>query len=387
MPEHGALIGGVVRQSALRTYDQCPARGIHEARTVEDWTSGPAALGTVFHAVMETILNRLRASGEERLPIEETLRIAREVASSPEAPHLSVDQLRDLGIITRQFSTCLWPARRILAVEKRMWADIRCPDGVVRTITGTPDVLIRDGSDGVLYIDAKVSWAVPKATPPDGDFSRDNGRAYLSERGTFQLDVGGLLIMMGRSVPEWREPELPGVNRTILREYYPRLNEQREAFLGRDELEHVEQRLGAIVQRFWQDMENPDPEPRAGSWCSHCDLKYVCKIPPEQRGEGMIRDPGEADRLAARFLVSSSEKAHLRAALKSYWDNAGYTPEVGKGHPEFPWLERQGGTESSYLRVGCPKCAAPAGEKCRPASGKGELKKIHRERWEQEAPV
>jgi hypothetical protein len=79
-PEHGSVIDGALRQSALKTYDQCPARAVAEAtRTFTDYSSGPASLGTAFHLFMEEFLRTLRRQGETSMPTEEAVNIMREV--------------------------------------------------------------------------------------------------------------------------------------------------------------------------------------------------------------------------------------------------------------------------------------------------------------------
>jgi hypothetical protein len=321
-PEHGSVIEGAIRQSALRMYDQCPDRAVKEAtRTFTEYSSGPASLGTAFHMFMEEFLRTLRRQGEQSMPTEEAVAIMREVIAQPDCPHLSVEQQRELLIVVLQAAQRKWPAHRIVGIEERLFAMVPCPDGRVRRITGKPDVLLADPPKGAVCLDYKVSWAVPPS-PRDGDFSRDGGRPYLSERGTFQLDTNGLLIMRN----------FPAIKRVILREYYPRLDEIREAVLSVEELEHVERRLGLIVMRFEQALGGEiDPEPRPGKWCSHCPVSRECPVPEGDREPGVLDSPEAADAEARRWQVVSELDDDLRKALKNYHEETGYAPAVGDG--------------------------------------------------------
>jgi hypothetical protein len=322
MPDHGSTIDGALRQSALRTWDQCPMRAVAEAtRSFVEYSSGPASLGTGFHLFMDEFLRTLHRQGEEAMPTEEAVAIMREVLGQPDCPHLSVEQQRELLIVVLQAAQRKWPTRRLVLVEERLFADVKCPDGKTRRITGQPDAVFADPPKGAVCLDHKTSWAVPPA-PRDGDFSRDGGRPYLSERGTFQLDTNGLLIMRN----------FPAIRRVILREYYPRLDEIREAVLSVEELEHVERRLGLIVMRFEQSLGGVlDPEPRPGKWCSHCPVSRECPVPEGDREPGVLDSPERADAEARRWQVVSELDDDLRAALKNYHEETGYAPAVGDG--------------------------------------------------------
>lgn len=321
-PEHGSTIGGVLRQSALKTYDQCPMRAVNEAlRDFSDYSSGPASLGTAFHMFMEEFLRTLQRQRETSMPTEEAVNIMREVIAQPGCPHLSLEQQRELVIVVLQAAQRKWRADRILMIEERLFATVPCPDGVERRITGKPDVVFADPPSGAVCGDYKVSWAVPP-TPRDGDTTRDSGRPYLSERGTFQLDTNGLLIMRN----------LPAVEKVMLREYYPRLDEVREATLRRSELEHVEQRLGLIVMRFEMALGGVlEAEPRPGKWCSHCPISRECPVPEGDRDVGVLDSPEVADAEAARWQVVSELDDDMRKALKAYHEETGYAPAVGDG--------------------------------------------------------
>lgn len=320
-PEHGSVIDGVIRQSALKVFDMCPLRAVREATQFAEFSSVPASLGTGFHMVMEEILRTLWRQGETQIPTEEAVNVMREVVARPDCPHLSAGQLRELHVLTLQAAGREWPSNRIVSLEERLFATVPCPDGKPRQITGKPDVLLADPPKGAVCLDYKVSWAIP-ATPRDGDHTKGDGRRYLSERGTFQLDTLGLLIMRN----------FPAILRVILREYYPRLNEIREATLERDELEHVEQRLGLLVYRFELALGGElEPEARPGKWCSHCPVSRECPVPQGDREPGVIDSPERADEEARRWQVIHELDSDMRAALKAYHEATGYAGAVGDG--------------------------------------------------------
>ncbi|HZA18958.1 MAG TPA: PD-(D/E)XK nuclease family protein [Pseudonocardiaceae bacterium] len=333
-PEHGAFIDGVVRQSTLRGYDKCPLRAVHEARAFDNYSNPWAALGTAFHMVAEECLRTLARQGEKALPPQEAVEIGREVVARDDCPHLSDSQLRELHILIIMFSSFEWTPARILAIEKRLYAEVPCPDGITRRITGKPDVLLADPPKGIIYLDFKTGWAIP-STPKDGDFSRDNGRRYLSDGGTFQLDTGGLLIMS-----EW-----PGVDRVTLREYYPRLNEVREAVLHRAELEHVEHRLGLLAMRFERSMKGqlePEPRPWPG-YCSHCPMVRACPIPAEARGTGVLSTIEDATAEATRWVVVKALAEQQRRSLKAFHESADEPRYIPAPGGLLGWHEKPGG--------------------------------------------
>src|SRR3954453_10334429 len=156
-PEHGAFIDGVVRQSTLKVYDQCPMRAGAEAQAFDNYSTPPAALGTVFHMVAEAMLRTLYQQGEERIPHQEAIEIAREVTARPDCPHLSEAQLRELRILVLQFAALPWQASRIIGIEERMRAMVPCPDGQEPKITGKPEVLMADPPQGAVCLDFKTS--------------------------------------------------------------------------------------------------------------------------------------------------------------------------------------------------------------------------------------
>jgi hypothetical protein len=285
------------------------------------YTSGPAALGTAFHMVAEEALRTLHRQGEQRIPTQEMIELTRQVLASDDCPHLTIAQQREMRILALQFCELSWPAERLIGIEQRLYATVPGPDGKDRRITGQPDVLLASPPHGAVCIDFKVSWSVPPA-PRDGDFSRDGGRPYLSERGTFQLDTLGLLIMRS----------YPAIQRVILREYYPRLNEIREARLDRDDLEHVEKHLGLLAYRFERAYAGEiEAEPRPGKWCSHCPFSARCPVPHESRKIGAIDTDELADQAAGRYVAVEALRQALRGQLKARFEATGYAAKIGDG--------------------------------------------------------
>lgn len=314
--------GGPLRQSLLRQFDRCPLSAKMSVESFDGWSTGPQALGTAFHAVAEEILRTLNRTGNDRIPTQEAVEVMYEVVARTECPHLSGEALRDLLTMVIQFAGHRWSASRIMELEHRLSAEVLCPDGKTRTLTGQPDVLIAQAPSTAVCVDYKTGWQVPPA-PRDGDWDKDSGRPYLSERGSFQLDAYGYLIMS----------EYSAVQKVVLREFFPRVDETREASLHRGELEHVERRLGVLLMRLEQTLLGEiEAEARPGSWCKGtCPRMSECPIWAEERGEGAIETSEQAEEWAGRFIVTEGLRERDRKALKAYHEATGEAIPCGDG--------------------------------------------------------
>lgn len=308
--EHGPTIDGVVRQSTLRTMDSCPQAAMWEADGHQDWSTGPQALGTAFHLVMEEMLRTLKAQEETQISTEEAIVIMEEILVRPDCPHLSATQMRALRVMVLNFCEHTWTVRHG-RFEERLSCEVPCPDGKRRMITGKPDVMLPNGANSVLILDAKTGWQVPPAPRGWDGTGIPEGEQYLSARGHFQGDTLGLLVMRN----------FPRVDSTVFREFFPRLNEMREAVLHRGALEHVERRLGVLAQR-WEMMQNGElePEARPGTHCSYCPKPTSCPIDPERRAEGAIDSDEVAAEYATALPVVDAQREHLRKATKAWVD-------------------------------------------------------------------
>jgi hypothetical protein len=315
-PEHGALIDGVVRQSTLRMFSQCSLATSWALEDTAEYSSEEAALGTVAHGVLELILRDLKQSGEERIAFDRALVLMGQAATDPAMPVLGSEALATLKILTLQLAKMEWNASRIVALERRLYADVECPDGKTRRFTGQPDVIMRGERAGeAVCPDLKTGRAAPPPSPRDGDWTKEQGRPYLSERGLYQLDSNGVLIM----------EEYSSIHTVWLLEWHLRHGVTREAYLTRDELPEVKRRIGILLQNFWQMLTGTrKPEARAGGHCkSMCPNPSACPIPPAERrstitGNGEITHPAIAHDAAKVYAVVSAQKDRLTDALKPY---------------------------------------------------------------------
>lgn len=319
------------RQSLLASFEQCPRRALHGMLIDDDLTVGnvgaAADLGSAFHAVAAEILRTLYRQGESQMPTQEAVEVMYEVLGVG-AWSLPADARDDLRSIVLNFASYYtWSAKRILALERRLTAEIACQDGEIRELTGQPDLIIADPPDGLVIVDYKTSRGSPRSPrtlPPKGEAIV--GKQYLSERGHFQLDIYGLLALR----------HYPQPNRVTLRELHLRTGERREATLGRDELEHVEREVGIQMQKLDEAIragEGPLWKPRPGRQClRRCPVVNSCPVPDEMKGVGALVSEDAADAAAERFIVVDALRQTLRDQLKAHHEETGHAPGVGDGH-------------------------------------------------------
>lgn len=311
-----------LRQSTLATFSRCPLSARFEIEAGERHAP-ELARGSLFHEVMERCLRALHAHGGEQIPQAEALEIMYAVLADEEGreqgplvlPSEERTALRQ--IVVRWVTDRKWNTRQIMALERQLRSEIVGPDGVARVLTGTPDVLIAEPPDGVVIYDAKTGWGPPKTPRTEEPQER---RRYLTERGNYQLDAYGLLVM----------DEYPAVMKATLREDHPRVDEQREATLHRDELEHVRRLIGIDLMLAEQGLrEGPESgvwKPVPGKACSWCLRPRECPRAAATRGEGAIDGPAAAVEFALDVEPLTARRDHTLKAAKAWVDAHGPIP-------------------------------------------------------------
>jgi hypothetical protein len=332
------------RQSLLASFEQCPRRAMHGLAIQDDITVGntgsSADLGSAFHAVAAEMLRILYRQGEEQMPTQEAVEVMYEVLR--EGPWvLPTRDRHDLRWLVLGFCGYKWRPQDFIAIERRLFTEVACPDGEIRELGGQPDLLIADPPDGVILADWKTGRGTPKAPRNDRDAETVTGKQYLSDRGHYQLDIYGFLVMRN----------YPSVNRAILRELHLRSGKIREAVLVRDELEHVERQIADQLMKLDAAITNGsegDPlwKPRPGEWCARrCPVAASCPVPAEQRGVGALEDESQADAAAGRFVNVDGLRNTLRDQLKAFYEQTGHAPRVGDGTALY-WREKERGGRS-----------------------------------------
>lgn len=325
--------GGPLRQSLLRSAERCMLSAKWQAQG--SWPNPLSDLGTVMHAIYAAALRHIQATGEQQVAIDDMKRIAAEVyAASPIM--LPTEQRRDMRWLLWRFCDHKWDASRILFVEERITVDVPCPDGKVRQLTGQPDIVIAQPPKTLILVDHKNGRARPPAPrdPSSHDaWLRDNGRAYLSADGTYQLDAYGYLLLR----------RIPAAQRVILREFHWRFKELREATLERDELPQVEQELGTHLMKLARALsegdESPLWRPRPGSHCRYCPRPFECPIPVEERVGGMILTPEDVAAWSDVWVASKALHGRVDKELKAAHDDG--LPPARVGDEWLGW-DREG---------------------------------------------
>jgi hypothetical protein len=320
-----------VRQSHLATFIRCPlsARYSLEVEAAGDFHSPEQARGVMAHRCQAEILRRMKSQGEKRIGIGAALAVAEEVMGQADLDPggrlvLGPEQKDEVRMAIVGFArNWTWDVRRIMAIERRLFSTLRGPDGVERVLTGQPDVILAMPPGGAEIEDSKTGWGPPKEPRTDQVTSE---KRYLSERGLYQLDVYGVLVM----------DSYPAIQRVRLTERHLMVGEERGATLERDELEEVKRRLAEDMMQYDHALHDEPPEdageswglwqPIGGRWCSYCAGRMRCPRPAEDRREGAIIDLPMAEQYAQDLAKVDGQRDHILKATKAWVDAHGPIP-------------------------------------------------------------
>jgi PD-(D/E)XK nuclease superfamily len=336
------------RQSTLRSYVACPRSTVLSSHLTTGTVGSRADLGSAFHATAAEILRTLRRQGEVQISTEEAVCVMREVVAAGPWVLSAQDYNGDgdrpgLVQMVCNFAGETWNPARFMAIEQRLSMEIPCPDGEIRLLTGTPDLVVADPDTqlpGIVVIDHKTGMArpqSPRVTPEDGEPIR--GAQYLTDGSFTQFAIYSVLAFN-----EW-----PGTQRFIGREKSWRwLGPWREVTITREEAqEHLTPWVAELMMKLdrgrteGEGSEHAQPRPNAGC-ATRCPVKRSCPVPQEQRGVGAITSPEEADAEARRWAVIKALDPEMRAALKTYHEESGYAPQVTDGLV-VRWRDRASG--------------------------------------------
>jgi hypothetical protein len=329
------------RQSHLATFIRCPlsARYQLEVEAAGDFHSPEQARGVMAHRCLAEILRRMRADGERRIAIGAALAVAEEVmgqAGLAPAERLVLgpeqkDEVRTMAVGFARSSP--WDVKRIVAIERRLFTTLTGPDGVDRVFTGQPDAVLAMPPGGAEILDWKSGWGPPKEAR---DPEQQHEKRYLSERGHYQLDGYGVLVM----------DNYPAVHRVKLTEHHLMVGDVRDATLERDELVEVRRRLAEDLMNFEHALRDPDARDGeglwaaiGGRWCQWCSGRMRCPRPAEDRREGAILDLPMAEQYAQDLAKVDAQRAHIIEAAKAWVDVHGGIP-LPDGRT-LAWHERE----------------------------------------------
>lgn len=334
----------VFRQSLLASFEKCPRRTKYALMTGDDlsvgWVEASGDLGTAFHSFAAEYLKTLYRQGESQMATQEAVEIMRETYQQGDIVLPAEERDALVGMVLG-FCEHVWQPSRFMALERRLTLDVACRDGEVRTLKGTPDLIIADPPHGLIIADWKSGRGVPKKprAVKDGDDGEVEGKQYLSDRGHFQLDTYGLLAMRGTL--DDGSLLAPGVKYVTLKEFHLRSGKTRLARLAREELEHVEWQIQDHLMKLDRGIgEGPGSglwRPRPGSHCAkQCPVGRSCPIPVEMRGEGAIDSVELADEVAGIYARSKAGYTQAADQLKA-WEEAGNRPGRANEREEVRW--------------------------------------------------
>lgn len=334
----------VFRQSLLASFEKCPRRTRFAIEAGEDsttgWVEASGDLGKAFHAFAAEYFHTLYRQGEQQMATEEAVNVMREVYERGDIV-LPADERDALTGMVLGFCEHKWMPERILALEKRLTLDVACRDGEIRTLKGTPDMVIADPPHGLLVLDWKSGKGQPKEPrqKPEGGDTVIEGKQYLSERGHFQLDTYGLLVLKG--VMDDGGLIAPGAQYVTLKEYHLRSRKIRMATLRREELEHIEFEIAdhmvKLDRAIFEGEESGLWRPRPGAHCAkQCPVAMSCPVAAEQRGDGAIDSDEQADVTAGVYVVAKAQYTQAASQLKAR-EEAGNRPGRANEREEVRW--------------------------------------------------
>lgn len=325
-----------MRQSHLATFSRCPLSAQFELVAGERY-SPELNRGTLAHRVVEECFRTMYRTGEPRIEVDQALEVMWEVlaqrdVSSEEVLTIPPEERLNLRqFVVRFASDYEWEPTRILTnpetgrpmIEERLHHTITCEDGVERTLTGSPDVVLRESSDGIVVVDFKSGWGPPKAQRGDQEVDPTDkaARRYLTERGHYQLDAYGLLALS----------RFPRAQTVTLWEIHPRSSEDRKATLDRDELHEVERQVGVDLMLMDRGVsEGTDSEvwkPVPGTkQCGWCVNRKACPKATEALDTLVVLDAEQAADLAGRVEAVTPYRTELIDSLKAWVDANGPVP-------------------------------------------------------------
>lgn len=326
-----------LRQSLLQVFDACPQAAKFDIDHRSDWTSHPAARGTLSHRAIGRCLQEMERQGEDRIPVDVALDLFDEIARQHDLPLTSQDPLaatvvpvplRELASSRVTVRTWAMYARfdpRLFAgIEKRLSTIVRYPDPdgqvVEREVTGQIDLLLIDGSTAFVW-DWKDTFGIPSERLNGGDLPDGDN---ISPEGYFQLRVYALLVFA----------TYPRVQRVVLCEAYPRylsgsvkdrrgrlINPVRQATVDRYQLPDLEREIAVLVEQFDRSVMEDVWPAAPGSHCSWCSRPSACPILPEARREGRITSLQEAEQVAGLLQVLDAIRKQSSEALRA-WSRA-----------------------------------------------------------------
>jgi hypothetical protein len=340
-----------MRQSLLSGFETCGRRTLHglqfdQVDGYADWAVGyvdyTAELGKALHLFARKYLRVLRASGDANMDWQVARPLVLEVLAEADFI-LPSDERDELFWLCRGFCHFRWPSRNIRSLERRLSMDVAGPDGVYRTITGQPDVIIADPDTvqpGVVIVDYKSTRARPPSPKNQPDAEYAEGKKYLSDRGHFQLDTYGAMVLVGS----------PNLFKATLRQLFARSGQIREASLTRDELPYVLEQLGIQAMRLEGAVkEGPTSRlwaPHSGAHCAkQCPVARSCPIPAEMRGDGAVESDEMQDRWGERWVTHHAQDLAIKRALQTREAATG-RPAVLPDGKHLRWHEKPDGGRS-----------------------------------------
>lgn len=302
------------RQSLIAAFDTCPLRARFSLEDDRRTPGQMAARGTLVHRALHKAVREMWKNGERTYSVEQGMELLTRVLCQTDVPSeevvpLKMEEMRWARVImTKWCENTVLDARKVLATEERLFADLLLPTGKTVQLTGQLDLLLADPPDGLIVVDYKTGFRRPKKPRSTTDPVKVEEEGLgLTELGWVQNLIYAFLCFAS----------FPSIERVIFREIHVLWGEERQARTERWQAERRTDILGAQVALLDQAIEEGPASQRwmasAGAHCALCPRPWSCPVLDDEQLN--VHTEAGRRRIAHEWIVAGETKDRRRTVL------------------------------------------------------------------------